>query len=151
MDKVKELFNNKKTWYILAGLFALYMIYRKRFEIKNGATNLWEKITDRVGGESGLDKNLVLSKGAKGAEVSELQRLIKKEDASQLPIYGIDGIFGSETEDALNILRGVKQISINDFNSSSRIAHNTGISGGNLALVTDEAFQSTDEAVTNFT
>jgi len=56
-----------------------------------------------------LNRNLVLKKGSKGLEVRELQRLLN---------VGIDGDFGPITEMALYSVRSVKQITINQFNST---------------------------------
>lgn len=56
-----------------------------------------------------MNLNLVLKNGSKGLEVRELQKLLK---------VGIDGDFGPLTEAALYSVRSVKQISVNQFNST---------------------------------
>ena len=61
--------------------------------------------------------NTVLSKGSKGAEVSELQRILIDQYESDLGYSGaerngIDGDFGSITENALLKAKGVKEISL---------------------------------------
>lgn len=53
-----------------------------------------------------LDVTKILSKGSKGLEVSQLQKLLKIE---------IDGDFGNKTETALFAIKKVKEISINQF------------------------------------
>lgn len=53
-----------------------------------------------------INRTLQLKKGSKGAEVKELQRKLGVDD---------DGIFGKDTEGALYRLKGVKSISLRDF------------------------------------
>jgi hypothetical protein len=55
---------------------------------------------------TGLDRNKLLSKGSKGAEVRELQRLLNVK---------VDGDFGKNTLTALQKAKGVLQISLNQF------------------------------------
>jgi hypothetical protein len=66
---------------------------------------------------SDLDLNTILSKGSKGAEVSELQRILVDQYEADLGYSGverngIDGDFGSLTENALLQAKGVKEISL---------------------------------------
>lgn len=66
---------------------------------------------------STLDENLLLEKGSSGAEVRELQRILKDEYGQDLGTFGvegdgIDGNFGSVTENALILAKGVKQITL---------------------------------------
>lgn len=56
-----------------------------------------------------LNKNRVLSKGSKGIEVRELQRLLG---------ITIDGVFGNDTLSALKGKKGVSRISINAYSKS---------------------------------
>jgi hypothetical protein len=65
-----------------------------------------------------LDKTKLLKKGSKGAEVIELQTILKKDYKAELGKTGtnkdgIDGDFGSLTEKALLDNFGVKEISLN--------------------------------------
>jgi peptidoglycan hydrolase-like protein with peptidoglycan-binding domain len=67
-----------------------------------------------------LDRELVLSKGSKGAEVSELQRILIKDFKADLGKSGankngVDGDFGQITEDALFKAKQVKKISLKDL------------------------------------
>ena len=69
---------------------------------------------------SDLDLNTILSKGSKGAEVSELQRILVDQYGADLGYSGverngIDGDFGSLTEKALLQAKGVKQISLKEI------------------------------------
>jgi hypothetical protein len=62
-----------------------------------------------------LDREIVLSKGSKGAEVSELQRFLIKDFNANLGTSGadgngVDGDFGQMTEDALFKAKKVKTI-----------------------------------------
>jgi hypothetical protein len=69
---------------------------------------------------SSLDKDMVLQKGSKGAEVFELQRRLKEDfdkylGETGIDADGIDGDFGSLTENALFEAKGVKQITLNQL------------------------------------
>jgi hypothetical protein len=59
-----------------------------------------------------LDRNLVLTKGSKGLEVRELQRLLG---------VPIDGDFGAITLAALLVRKGVNKISINAFSKKTNV------------------------------
>ena len=100
--------SRKITW-VAVGIFALglwYLSKNKRPQIE----------------ESTLDLDLKLAKGSKGAEVMELQRLLLEEHNSFLGETGenhdgVDGDFGSLTEQALKNFKGVTSISLNQFKS----------------------------------
>ena len=67
-----------------------------------------------------FDKTLVLEKGSQGAEVSELQRVLKKDYNANLGDTGvnkdgIDGDFGLLTEVALKKAKNVMEISLKDL------------------------------------
>ena len=67
-----------------------------------------------------LDRDLILAKGSKGAEVSELQRTLTKDYSADLGKSGankdgIDGDFGQMTEDALFKAKQVKKIALKDL------------------------------------
>ncbi len=67
-----------------------------------------------------LDKEKVLKKGSEGAEVSELQRILKKDYNAELGKSGvnedgIDGDFGLLTEVALKSAKGVTEIALKDL------------------------------------
>jgi hypothetical protein len=67
-----------------------------------------------------LDNQKVLKKGSKGAEVSELQRILVKDYSADLGKSGankngIDGDFGLMTEVALKKALGVKEITLKDL------------------------------------
>lgn len=67
-----------------------------------------------------LNEDLVLAKGSQGAEVMELQRILKDELGYELGSTGVDndgvdGIFGSITEKALFQAKGSKEIKLKDF------------------------------------
>lgn len=68
----------------------------------------------------GLNLDMVLSKGSKGIEVAELQRILVNQYNAELGFTGrdkdgIDGDFGTMTEKALLKVKGVKQISLKEF------------------------------------
>lgn len=67
-----------------------------------------------------LDRDKVLSKGAQGAEVAELQRVLKKDFNAELGSTGInkdgiDGDFGILTQVALKKAKGVVEITLNQL------------------------------------
>ena len=67
-----------------------------------------------------LDMEKVLKKGSSGAEVSELQRILKKQynaylGTSGINADGIDGDFGTKTETALKDAKGVIEISLKNI------------------------------------
>ncbi len=64
--------------------------------------------------EEGLDKAKLLGIGDKGPEVAYLQSLLK-EDGADLGKFGIDGDFGPVTLAALQAVKGVDEISINQY------------------------------------
>jgi hypothetical protein len=97
---------------VLAGLFLVGRIFQRLR--KPSAEQL-----------SLLDENLLLSKGSKGAEVVELQRILKDEMGYDLGTFGadgdgIDGDFGTMTEKALFQAKGVKQITLKDFKNDKK-------------------------------
>ena len=64
-----------------------------------------------------LDRTKLLYKGSQGAEVSELQRILKKDYNAELGTSGIngdgiDGDFGTKTETALKNAKSVTQITL---------------------------------------
>jgi len=68
----------------------------------------------------GLNLDMVLSKGSNGSEVSELQRILLNQYGADLGFTGVekdgvDGDFGTMTENALLKVKGVKQISLKEF------------------------------------
>lgn len=67
-----------------------------------------------------IDANKMLKKGSKGIEVTELQKRLKKVPTVNLgntgsQQNGIDGDFGPLTETALFKVKGVKQITLNQY------------------------------------
>jgi hypothetical protein len=103
---------NKDTKkYLIIGTVALVVIY---------GINKWlKKMPTAINADAyaGLNMTKVLSKGSKGDEVSELQRILINEYNADLGYSGankdgIDGEFGAMTEKALLDAKGVKQISL---------------------------------------
>jgi hypothetical protein len=97
---------------VLAGLFLVGRIFQRLRKPSAGQLSL-------------LDENLLLSKGSKGAEVVELQRILKDEMGYDLGTFGadgdgIDGDFGIMTEKALFQAKGVKQITLKDFKNDKK-------------------------------
>jgi len=74
---------------------------------------------------STLNMDLLLEKGSKGAEVMELQRILKDEYGQDLGTFGvegdgIDGDFGSITEKALILAKGVNKITLNQMQNDKK-------------------------------
>ena len=70
--------------------------------------------------EDFLDTSLVLKKGMEQPEVLELQKILKTKYKANLGTFGdnkdgIDGIFGTMTENALMKAKGVKTITLKDL------------------------------------
>jgi hypothetical protein len=97
---------------VLAGLFLVGRIFQR----------LRKPSTEQL---SMLDENLLLQKGSTGAEVVELQRILKDEMGYDLGTFGadgdgIDGDFGTMTENALFKAKGVKQITLKYFKNDKK-------------------------------
>jgi hypothetical protein len=109
---------NKTTKNILIGVAVLGGLYL--------ANRLYKRLSKPSAEQlSLLDENLILAKGSKGAEVFELQRILKDELGYDLGAFGldgdgIDGDFGTMTEKALFQAKGVKQITLKDFKNDKR-------------------------------
>jgi len=102
---------DKTNKYILYGLGIIVTVWGINKYLKS----LPKPINSDV--YSDLDLNIVLSKGSKGAEVSELQRILIDQYGADLGLSGaerkgIDGDFGSMTETALFQAKGVQSISL---------------------------------------
>lgn len=65
-----------------------------------------------------MDPNKVVAKGSTGLEVKELQKLLGFKGTD------IDGIFGNDTETRLFTLKGVKKVSVNQYNKLPLINRN---------------------------
>ena len=99
---------------ILVGLGGFY-IYKNLKE--NSKMNILDEQDTPDTTENKLNMDLVLSKGSKGAEVTELQRILKKDYNAELGTSGInkdgiDGDFGTKTETALKNAKSVTQITL---------------------------------------
>ena len=109
---------NKTTKNILIGVGVLVGLYF--------ANRLYKRLSKPSAEQlSLLNKDLVLAKGSKGAEVMELQRILKDElgydlGSTGVDKDGIDGIFGSVTEKALFQAKGVNKITLKDFQNDKK-------------------------------
>lgn len=109
---------NKTTKNVLIGASVLAVLYLANRAYKKLSKPSAEQL-------SLLNEDLVLSKGSTGAEVFELQRILKDElgydlGSTGVDNDGIDGIFGSLTEDALFKAKKVKQIKLRDFQNEQK-------------------------------
>lgn len=119
-----DFLKSKKFLWWAGGILTAILIYwyfRHQIDSKivtaTGKADEWNDIP-----QSSLDGNKLLKKGSRGAEVSALQRLLKSE-GRDLGTYGpnkdgIDGVFGSVTEAALLESRGVKETTLNKFQTT---------------------------------
>jgi hypothetical protein len=109
---------NKTTKNILIGVAVLGALYL--------ANRLYKRLSKPSAEQlSLLDENLILAKGSKGAEVFELQRILKDELGYDLGTSGadgdgIDGDFGTMTEKALFQAKGVNKITLKDFKNDKK-------------------------------
>jgi hypothetical protein len=109
---------NKTTKNILIGVAVLGALYV--------ANRLYKRLSKPSAEQlSLLDENLILAKGSKGAEVMELQRILKDELGYELGSTGvdndgIDGDFGTMTEKALFQAKGVNKITLKDFKNDKK-------------------------------
>jgi hypothetical protein len=109
---------NKTTKNILIGVAVLGALYL--------ANRLYKRLSKPSAEQlSLLDENLILAKGSKGAEVFELQRILKDELGYDLGTFGadgdgIDGDFGTMTEKALFQAKGVNKITLKDFKNDKK-------------------------------
>lgn len=82
-----------------------------------------------------INRNKLLKKGVKGLEVRELQKKLKDNPSVNLGNTGtgkngIDGDFGVLTEKALMLVKGIKQITLNDYDKKPG---NTGTGAGQIS------------------
>ena len=109
---------NKTTKNILIGVAVLGGLYF--------ANRLYKRLSKPSAEQlSLLNKDLVLAKGSKGAEVMELQRILKDElgynlGSTGVDNDGVDGIFGYITEKALFHAKGVNKITLKDFQNDKK-------------------------------
>lgn len=111
--------NNKKVLIGLSvALLIAAIVYRQKI-----ADFVKEKITgggvdDEVDFNSlpKVDRSKLLKIGVSGVEVKELQGRLLTAGAV-LPNSGVDGIFGQETEKALQAVLGVKQTTLEEYDN----------------------------------
>jgi len=99
---------------VLVGLGGFYIFKNLK---ENSKMNILDEQDTPDTTENKLNMNLVLSKGSKGAEVTELQIILKKDYNAELGTSGInkdgiDGDFGTKTETALKNAKSVTQITL---------------------------------------
>jgi peptidoglycan hydrolase-like protein with peptidoglycan-binding domain len=106
---------NKTTKNILIGVGVLAGLYFVSKLFKSMRKPSAEQV-------SKFNMDLVLAKGSEGAEVFELQRILKDELGYDLGYTGvdndgIDGKFGNITENALMKAKQVKQITLKEMSN----------------------------------
>ena len=81
-----------------------------------------------IGGTTNpINMDRLLKKGVKGAEVTELQKRLKKDGGAQLlgltgpGADGVDGVFGPKTESALLKVKGVVQITLKNYGKGGAV------------------------------
>lgn len=109
---------NKKqlSTYAIVGVVAFALIYGASKWLKS----LKQPVLDNNGQEVFLDRELVLSNGMQEPEVAEMQTILKTKYNADLGTFGdnkdgVDGIFGTMTENALFKAKGVKTIALKDL------------------------------------
>lgn len=103
----------KKVILISVGVIFLGLVY----------VNKWlKKMPTKLNADeySGLDKSLILKKGSKGDEVFVLQKILVNNFGADLGYSGaekngVDGEFGTMTENALMEAKGVNKIALKEI------------------------------------
>jgi len=119
-------FKNKKKFLIYGGIILgsallFYFLSKKKIPQNNGNSENEANENEIVKPPTPvLDLNLVLKQGIEGAEVMELQRILKKDFNGDLGNFGvnadgIDGVFGDVTLKALLKAKGVTEIKLKDL------------------------------------
>jgi hypothetical protein len=111
-----KLNNKQLSTYAIVGVVAFVLIYGASKWLKS----LKQPSLDNNGQEVFLDRELVLSNGMQQPEVAEMQRVLLTKYKANLGTFGddkdgVDGIFGTMTENALFKAKGVKTIALKDL------------------------------------
>lgn len=72
-----------------------------------------------------LNLDLLLAKGSRGAEVSELQGRLHRDGYAALT-GNIDGIFGAKTQAGLQAAKGVARITLRQYDAAPRATQQPG-------------------------
>jgi hypothetical protein len=100
----------------VVGLLGLAYLYWKKKQNENQVEEIPNYLPEETPNptpiSTGLNRNKLLSKGIKGAEVRELQSLLNVK---------VDGDFGKITLNALQKAKGVSQTSLNQFQTIQTI------------------------------
>ena len=96
----------------VVGILGLGYLYWKKKQDENQTEEIPNYLPEETP-KTELDRNKLLGKGIKGAEVKELQSLLNVK---------VDGDFGKITLTALQKAKGVSQISLNQFQVINAIA-----------------------------
>ena len=119
----------KTNWLIIAitaagiGAVIYYFLWKKRAEAKLDAEQKRIEEMTAAGSMptikilSDNDKNIILKKGSSGDLVKVLQIILnEKETLGFVAPLEIDGIFGTNTEDKLNRIKGKTTVQLKEFN-----------------------------------
>lgn len=110
---IPDFLKTKKFQYFAAFVvigFILYFAFMP--EVNTYVNRLFKgKVSDD---NSNLDRDKMIVKGERSAEAMQLQKDIIKA-GGELPKYGADGIFGSESVTALKAITGLTETSLNSF------------------------------------
>lgn len=115
----------KKPNWIIIGISAvgiaavIYFLWIKRKKAKAAATETKTETgsmpTIKILSDN--DKNIILKKGSSGDLVKVLQIILnEKETLGFVAPLEIDGIFGTNTEDKLNRIKGKTTVQLKEFN-----------------------------------
>lgn len=110
----------KQLYWIGGAALALLAIWLFWSDIKA----LWAKAAPMATGAidfSAVDRNRILGIGTTGPEVGLLQTYLIRDGAT-LPKYGIDNKFGAETLAALQSIKGVDEITLNQYEATKPAA-----------------------------
>lgn len=108
----------KKEYLIVGGALALGIIAWALNKNKNtnvaatSSVNETSTVNETLPQSTSLNEDLLLQKGSKGQEVSQLQKLMS---------ISSDGVFGTQTEAKLFSLKGVTKITLRNFKNTPNI------------------------------
>jgi len=106
MDKIVLFFKNLtiQQWIIILVILVVVAIIVIYFKNKN------KEIVNEV-----IVTSFPLKSGSSGVEVRKIQEYILSKNPTSLPVYGADGQWGSETQNAVIALFGKSEITEADY------------------------------------
>jgi hypothetical protein len=93
----------KKQIYIIVGVVVLIIaLIIIRAKVKQSKANKEPETIDTEATDVTPNDTFPLKKGKRGKRVEQLQTWLVQKYGAKFPQYGVDGIWGNETEEAVN-------------------------------------------------